>query len=223
MCFWRKPHFKARCRRANLTWSVCRVCRAFLFEVAGQLELSDFYHFCLFYFSAVMYTSILPAAAEVVQVSLNRREKERENTAECYTWLLLARVDIPARANVRQFIFNRNWIRALPWSCLLGLLILSRANTHLGMSCWAASQSRKWKSHVWTPVCGSWEASGAEQAQALQEASSHSRPLALIRVLMVQPRSAAYLPTQIVVYFDVHCVRLLLCCRLVIIQINVTD
>lgn len=79
MCFWRKPHFKARYRRANLTWSVCRVCQAFLFEVAGQLELSDFYHFCLFYFSAVMYTSILPAAAEVVQVSLNRREKrERE-------------------------------------------------------------------------------------------------------------------------------------------------
>lgn len=78
MCFWRKPHFKARCRRANLTWSVCRGCRAFLFEVAGQLELSDFYHFCLFYFSAVMYTSILPAVAEVVQVSLNRREKERE-------------------------------------------------------------------------------------------------------------------------------------------------
>lgn len=223
MCFWRKPHFKARCRRANLTWSVCRICQALLFEVVGQLELSDFYHFCLFYFSVVMYTSVLPAAAEVVQVSLNRREKERENTTECNTWLLLVHVDIPARANVRQFIFSRDWIGALPWSCLPGLLILSQANTHSGMSCWAASQSRKWKSYVWTPVCEAWEVSEEEQARALQEASFHSRPLALISVLMVQPQSVAYLPTQIVAYFDVHCVCLFLCCRLVTIQINVTD
>lgn len=156
-------------------------------------------------------------------IKQERGGKKPENTAECNTWLLLAHVDIPARANVRSFIFNRDWIGALPWSCLLGLLILSQANTHSGMSCWAASQSHKWKSHVWTPVCGSWEVSGEEQARALQEAFSHSRPLALISVLMAQPRSAAYLHAQIVAYFDVHCVCLLLCCRLVTIQINVTD
>lgn len=78
MRFWRSPHFKGRHRRANLTWSVCLVLRGFLFEVAGQLELSDFCHFDLFYFSTEMYTSILPTDAIVEQVSLNgENEKER--------------------------------------------------------------------------------------------------------------------------------------------------
>lgn len=43
-----------------------------------------------------------------------------------------------------------------PLGCLLGLLILSQANTLSGMSCWALSQSRKWKSHVETPRGRQW-------------------------------------------------------------------
>lgn len=49
--------------------------------MAGQLELSDFCHFDLFYFSAEMYTSILPTDARVEQVSLNG-ENENERVRE---------------------------------------------------------------------------------------------------------------------------------------------
>lgn len=49
--------------------------------MAGQLELSDFCHFDLFYFSTEMYTSILPTDARVEQVSLNG-ENENERARE---------------------------------------------------------------------------------------------------------------------------------------------
>lgn len=95
----------------------------FLFEVPGQLELSDFCHFDLFYFSLCcssnIYTSVpLPAAGgwwkgregvqlgRQVSLSSERRERaEASGTAlsECYTWLLVAHVYISVR-----FIFSRN-------------------------------------------------------------------------------------------------------------------
>lgn len=68
---------------------------------------------------------------------------------------LAAHVDISGSSeSTVWFIFNRNrggrtWPEGTPTSgCLLGLLILSQATTLSGMSCWAESQSCKWKSHV---------------------------------------------------------------------------
>lgn len=53
--------------------------------------------------------------------------------------------------NVQLSLFSIGIRGPTPPSCLFGLLILSQANTLSGMSCWAISQSRKWKSHAETP------------------------------------------------------------------------
>lgn len=146
MRFWRSSHFKGRHRRANLTWSVCLVLRGFLFEVAGQLELSDFCHFDLFYFSTEMYTSILPTDARVEQVSLNG---ESENIAWCC-----------ALMSADWFVFNRKW-RQGPFPGAARCACWYWVEQTLSLGCPvgrpASGQGRKWKSHVRNPAQGSSE------------------------------------------------------------------
>ncbi len=185
MRFWRSPHFKGRHRRANLTWSVCLGLRGFLFEVAGQLELSDFCHFDLFYFFAEMYTSILPTDARVEQVSLNgenENERARERRRGCRGW----------------FVFNRNW-RQGPFPGAAHCACWYGVEQTLSLGCPVRRPARVTnESHMWGILHGdplSWS-----------RPPSRSQPLSLISFLMEVPPNVAYLPAQIVAYFDVRCV-----------------
>lgn len=85
----------------------------------------------------------------------------------------------------------------------------SRVEQTLTLGCPVGRPARvancKWKSHVWTPVCWSHV---EKRDPSPRDAFSYLRPRALISFLMAWPRSAAYLLTRTVVYFDVYCVCL---------------
>ena len=157
--------------RANLTWSVCRQSTS-AFVSRGPVSLN-----CLtsvisisFYFSAVMYT-LIPARLLSVCRSGVCRSSWRGGAGIIKPWrgtsgTLLSAIRGSSQrvliflgpVNVQPGLFSigtrrryREYTPAPPSptpDCLLGLLILSQANTLSGMSCWALCQSRLWKSHV---------------------------------------------------------------------------
>lgn len=146
------------------------------FKRPGQLELADFCHFDLFYFSAVMYT-LIPARLPSVSSSRFGRSSWRggagiikPSRGTSRTLLSVIRGSLqcvliflgPMNAQPSLFSIGTRswaWLECPPpssSSCFLGLLILSQANTLSGMSCWEPSQSCKWKSHVQTPRGRQW-------------------------------------------------------------------
>lgn len=120
-----------------------------------------------FYFSAVMYTLIPAHLPSVCSYSVGRSSwrggagiikplRGTSGTVQSAIRGSLQRVLIflgPVNAQPSLFSIEAmaGFGQSVPSSCLLGLLILSQANTLSGMSCWALGQSCKWKSHVENP------------------------------------------------------------------------